>query len=1336
MPVTKDDFQAIRAVRGDIGSSQTVASDGFPTNIEFDRIYWGNDLKFDRMSSMYFWIGNISSSNITVKLAKTASNWSDAPTVKYIHSDTPTVHNTVDHSSSITLGSGKRLYFYTDGNPSGGIFSKDESNYFTFQISGTASAECGGNWGSLAKCIGTGIITSCCFYNLFNSCTALKNCHSLPTDGANIEEIQYNAMGQCFYGCTQLTAVSSGINARSIGDRAFFKTFYGCSSLTSIGDIIAESVEPAETQLDGPFYQMFYNCSALAVGPRISRSDGTMFNSTDGAYNSVFYYCSSLQSVRQQYIKDFRGTIGKWTFYMTFAFCQNFTGQGLDFSTSLYNENPGLVNNSRAFFIQSIGEYAFYRTFYNCTHMTKLPRLLWYDHELVTYVHVKVVYPLNKNGSMREFAYNSGLTGKISDDMVISISDTDGGMESTRRCYYAFYNNKSITSSAGIFYNCYKRLNESDCQSMFAGCTSMTEASIPQSTALVGPGCLSSMFSGCTSLTSVESSSDTRIESTATQCMYRMFYGCTSLTASPYLSAPELTASNAYREIFRGCTNLNLIITNQNQQGSQTSDWTYGLPSTGNYVALNSDNTSTTVNASGNTSNAHYIPYNWTKRSNYLSFQSASAFRIKVRQYGTPYSGTFSYIMMGSTVTTGTVTPTTSTAWNTSTSIQVPANSIFLLDFTGTGQFSKSESDYYTIEINATGGVGSVACSGSTRALMKYSMMSGQSSSYQFYRLFYNCTALYSGPDIFVTTADRNTSYRYKEIFSGCTSLVNPGRLVTGNYGTFQNSIIFGHYDLQRAFANTAIGAAVDLSVTDGIFGEGVFSEIFYNCQNLKEVSFPATTVALTNDCFSGMYRSCTGLESIPSGSLDWTALAPGCYNSMFYGCTSLWDVPSNLLPSTTMADSCYNSMFYGCTSLVNAPDLPATDTANTGCYNSMFYGCTSLKNLNVSFTAWKNSWGINDLTDTHNWVYGVPTDGNYKCSSAQPNYSNNSTNTGNSASGTGSSDTSACYIPYGWTRITSISVIPSDRFRMSRASGTLTVGPGTRTGAIQYSRDGYTWTDLTSSVTISSSYPNLCLRAKSVNAPLNPNETLFAVTGSGKVNLSGNIGYLYRQNSGGVSVNSSNLFRGASYISNCNGLFFLTGTNVECSRMFAKSTVTSVSKDLLSNVYVSGANSMFKQCASLTQGANLMPMNTVVDTSCFSEIYYGCGSLTSLASQTSSNWMNIGTVFSYNDGDNAFYRAFYGCGQNFQAVRINSRYLAKKSTSGYSDHTFKECFCECAGLTKMEARIVRWPDTSKTKDWVRGVSSTGTFYHTSELTAAPHGDSRIPSGWTDSTVS
>lgn len=1335
MPVTKDDFQAIRAVRGDAGSSQTVASDGFPTNIEFDRIYWGNDLKFDKMSSLYFWIENISNSKINVKLAKTASNWSDAPTVKYIHSDAPTVHNTVDHSASVSLESGKRLYFYTDGNPTDGRFSKDDSNYFKFEISGTGTAECGGNWGALAKCIGSGTITSYCFYNLFYSCTALKNCLSSPTDGANIEEIHYGAMGQCFYECTQLTTVSAGINARAIENRAFFKTFYGCSSLVSTGDIIAESVSPAEHQLDGPFFQMFCNCSALVVGPRISRSDWTMFNSVDGAYHGVFYNCSSLQSVRQQYIKDFRGTIGKYTFRMTFCSCSSFTGQGIDFSASLYNENPALVNTARAFFIPSIGEAAFYRTFYNCTSMTKLPQLLWYDHELETDVHIKVVYPLNKNNVLRDFAYGSKLTGKISDDIVLSINDQDDGANSTMRCYRAFYNNKFITSSAGIFYNCYKRLNVSDCQSMFYGCTSMTAASIPQSTQLVGSNCLASMFEGCTSLASVDAPSDTRMESTATQCMYRMFYGCTSLTVSPYLSVPELTASSAYGDLFRGCTNLKLIITNQNQQGSQTSNWTYGLPSTGNYVALNSDNTSTTVNASGNTSSANYIPYNWTKRSNYLSFLSSSAFRIKVRQYGTPYSGAFSYIMIGSSVTTGTVTPTTSSAWNTSTSIQVPAGSIFLLDFTGTGQFSKSESDYYTIEINATGGTGSVECSGSTRALMKFSTLAEQSSSYQFYRLFYNCTALYSGPDIFVTSANSSTGYRYKEIFSGCTSLVNPGRLVTGNYGTFQNEIIFGQYDLQRAFANTAIGTAIDLSVTDGMLGNGVFREIFYNCQNLKEVSFPTSDIALTNDCFSGMYRSCTSLEGIPAGSLEWSALAPGCYNAMFYGCTSLWDVPSDLLPSVTMADSCYNSMFYGCTSLVNAPDLPATDTAYTGCYNSMFYGCTSLKNLNVGFTEWKNSWGINDLRDTHNWVYGVPTDGNYKCSSAQPNYSNNSTNTGNSASGTGSSDTSACYIPYGWTRITSNSVIPSDRFRMNRASGTLTVGPGTRTNAIQYSRDGYTWTDLTTSVTISSSYPNLCLRAKSVNAPLNPTETLFSVTGSGKVNLFGNIGYLYRQN-GGASVNSSNLFCGASYISNCNGLFFLLGTNVKCSWMFAQSTVTSVSRDLLSNVYVSDANSMFKQCLSLTQGANLMPLNTVIGTSCFSEIYCGCSALMSLASQASSSWMNVGTAFSYNDGDNAFYRAFYGCGQNFRAVRINSRYLAKKSVSGYSNHTFKECFCECTGLTNIEARFVRWPDTSKTKDWVRGVSSTGTFYHTADLTATPHGNSRIPNGWTASVVS
>ena len=126
---------------------------------------------------------------------------------------------------------------------------------------------------------------------------------------------------------------------------------------------------------------------------------------------------------------------------------------------------------------------------------------------------------------------------------------------------------------------------------------------------------------------------------------------------------------------------------------------------------------------------------------------------------------------------------------------------------------------------------------------------------------------------------------------------------------------------------------------TDLVGKDYAFYKLFYNCTNIvnaSELILPATTLA--KDCYSLMFRGCTGLTTAPE--LPATTLAESCYQNMFYGCTSLTEAPE--LPATTLANYCYTSMFYGCTGLTTAPELPATTLA-LSCYYYMFYGCTGL---------------------------------------------------------------------------------------------------------------------------------------------------------------------------------------------------------------------------------------------------------------------------------------------------------------------------------------------------------------------------------------------------------
>ena len=108
------------------------------------------------------------------------------------------------------------------------------------------------------------------------------------------------------------------------------------------------------------------------------------------------------------------------------------------------------------------------------------------------------------------------------------------------------------------------------------------------------------------------------------------------------------------------------------------------------------------------------------------------------------------------------------------------------------------------------------------------------------------------------------------------------------------------------------------------------------NCNalwNYQDLNAP-----LKKKCGYNMFSNCTSLTAAPE--LPATELADSCYSGMFSNCTSLTAAPE--LPATELADSCYSRMFSNCTSLTAAPELPATELVDS-CYSGMFSNCTSL---------------------------------------------------------------------------------------------------------------------------------------------------------------------------------------------------------------------------------------------------------------------------------------------------------------------------------------------------------------------------------------------------------
>lgn len=164
------------------------------------------------------------------------------------------------------------------------------------------------------------------------------------------------------------------------------------------------------------------------------------------------------------------------------------------------------------------------------------------------------------------------------------------------------------------------------------------------------------------------------------------------------------------------------------------------------------------------------------------------------------------------------------------------------------------------------------------------------------------------------------------------------------------------------------------------------FYRLFYGCTTIKSVAkgfLPA--MALSNNCYSNMFRECTNLTAAPNLPAD--TLTSYAYYCMFYNCSNLSDAP--IIGAIILGYQCCYYMFCNCTNLVTAPDLLAT-TLTSYCYYYMFKGCSKLNYIkmlatNVSASGCLTYWmsGVSstgtfvknaNATWTNTGVSGVPS--------------------------------------------------------------------------------------------------------------------------------------------------------------------------------------------------------------------------------------------------------------------------------------------------------------------------------------------------------------------------
>ena len=168
---------------------------------------------------------------------------------------------------------------------------------------------------------------------------------------------------------------------------------------------------------------------------------------------------------------------------------------------------------------------------------------------------------------------------------------------------------------------------------------------------------------------------------------------------------------------------------------------------------------------------------------------------------------------------------------------------------------------------------GSIAASGNVMSLVDKDVETTTiPNKYCFIRLFYECKALTSAPELPATTLAEGC---YDSMFELCTSLKAAPALPATNLAGY------------------------------------CYSSMFEKCKNLTSApELPATN--LVENCYEYMFMNCTNLKSAPA--LPATTLKKRCYHSMFEACESLTAAPE--LPATTLCEDCYEWMFGYCTNL------------------------------------------------------------------------------------------------------------------------------------------------------------------------------------------------------------------------------------------------------------------------------------------------------------------------------------------------------------------------------------------------------------------------------------
>ena len=214
----------------------------------------------------------ISSGESTVRLAQVGTPYEIS--LEYSTDESHWKSYTI--GETITLADSTFLLFRS-GEHKNRKFSKDDENYYHFEISGPISAQ--GNIMSLLNRDFSTPLSTNAFFALFEGCTSLLSAPKLPAT-----TMAQGCYSQMFSGCTALKSVPE-LPAEVLATNCYRYMFRGCSTLTSATKLPATKME------QGCYFGMFSECTELTSAPELPATKMESY-----CYNGMFANCTKLTS--------------------------------------------------------------------------------------------------------------------------------------------------------------------------------------------------------------------------------------------------------------------------------------------------------------------------------------------------------------------------------------------------------------------------------------------------------------------------------------------------------------------------------------------------------------------------------------------------------------------------------------------------------------------------------------------------------------------------------------------------------------------------------------------------------------------------------------------------------------------------------------------------------------------------------------------------------------------------------------------------------------------------------------------------------------------------------